>query len=199
MGAYLSNVASIEGFLPSSLATAASPLAPIVGFLPQLGLCAFIGFSLGGKDLIAACAAQTAAFVMLNKVSTSQYFTWFLWFLPIVAPSLEFASSAEAVLVGSVWVASQVSVPSLPLLETLSSFDQYANEIAQAAWLSQAYLLEFKAIDTYLSTYLTSLLLVVAHAWVLVRCFTAWGRSRQTQLRASMAATAASSSGKKAS
>lgn len=106
LGAYLSNVASSNGLLSTETS---SYLSPILGFLPQLLLCAFIGFSLGGKDLIAACAAQTAAFVMLNKVSTSQYFTWFLWFLPIVAPSLQFASWTEAALVLFVWVASQVS------------------------------------------------------------------------------------------
>lgn len=71
-------------FLPAYLTRVASPSASpeadllgavqgaLVGFAPQLGLVALLGWTLGGRDLITACAAQTLAFVAFNKVSTSQ-------------------------------------------------------------------------------------------------------------------------------
>lgn len=126
----------------------------VLSFVPQLLLTAYIGFSVGGKDLIAGLAFQTIAFVAWNKVCTSQYYMWFLWFLPLLAPSLRFDSTAEIVTILVVWVS------------------------AQAIWLSQAYLLEFKALDTFLQTWAASVLLLIVHAWILISLVRAWARGR---------------------
>ena len=54
-----------------------SLFARLVSFGPQLGLVAFLGILYGSEDLPFACFSQTFAFVMLNKVVTSQVCT--LW------------------------------------------------------------------------------------------------------------------------
>lgn len=130
-------------------------LQPLFGFVPQLAATAYIGFAVGGKDLIAALTLQTMAFVALNKVCTSQYFMWFIWFLPLLAPHLSFSGGKrEIVALTVIWVG------------------------AQAIWLSQAFLLEFKAMDTYVRTWLASLLLLFVHAFIIVRLTRAWSRAR---------------------
>jgi GPI mannosyltransferase 1 subunit M len=162
--------------LPASL-TESKPLLdlfqsiqPILGFVPQLLATAYIGFSIGGQDLIAALTFQTMAFVALNKVCTSQYFMWFLWFLPLIGPHLSFpGGKGELFTLIGVWVS------------------------AQALWLSQAYLLEFKALDTYTRTWIASLIVLAAHTLLILRLINAWSLAR---LQAQKIADKASTSGK---
>jgi GPI mannosyltransferase 1 subunit M len=137
--------------------------SPIVSFGPQLLLTAALGFSLGGFDLVAAFFAQTMAFVHWNKVITSQYFLWYLWLLPVLLPTLQFKSTAKAGLTLAVWIGSQ------------------------ALWLSQAYLLENKAQDTYLRVWLAGLVFLGAQAWVLATVIQAWGRGRNAYVDATKA------------
>lgn len=90
-------------------------LQPYLAFIPQLGLSAYLGFSIGSQDLVAAMTFQTIAFVAFNKVCTSQYYMWIIWFLPIIAPSLHFSGGIKEV--GSLvalWVAAQVSIQKIP-------------------------------------------------------------------------------------
>jgi phosphatidylinositol glycan class M len=162
-------------FLPSYLS--ASPLSSAVAdawpsifsaflsiqafsvFLPQLALTAYIGFSMGAQDLVAAMTFQTIAFVAFNKVCTSQYYVWIIWFLPIIAPSLHFrGGNKDVIRLVVVWI------------------------LAQAFWLSQAYLLEFRALDTYVTVWIASLLLLLVHAWLLVSLVQAWANGRQKSL-----------------
>lgn len=145
-------------------------MQPILGFIPQLLATAYIGFSIGGQDLIAAFTFQTMAFVALNKVCTSQYFMWFLWFLPLLGPHLSFSGGKRElfILIG-IWVA------------------------VQALWLSQAYLLEFKALDTFTRTWLASLTVLAVHAFLLIRLINAWALAR---LQAQTVAEKASKNGK---
>lgn len=127
-----------------------------LAFIPQLAVTAYLGFSIGGQDLIAAMTFQTISFVTFNKVCTSQYYMWILWFLPILAPFLHFKQGYRSVMtLLSVWV------------------------LAQAIWLSQAYLLEFKAKDVYLRVWMASLFLQATHAWMLVKLVQAWTDGRQ--------------------
>lgn len=103
------------------------------------------------------------AFVHWNKVVTSQYFLWYLWLLPILLPTLRFQSTAKAGVTLAMWVGSQ------------------------ALWLSQAYLLENKAQDTYIRVWLAGLLFLWAQAWVLVTVIQAWGRGRNAYVDATKA------------
>ncbi|PWN52760.1 hypothetical protein IE53DRAFT_384772 [Violaceomyces palustris] len=127
----------------------------LTSFLPQLGLTSYVGWVLGGKDVVSACAAQTLVFVTFNKVCTSQYFMWFLWLLPVILPSLRFKSRVQPILMISAWVATQ------------------------SVWLGQAYLLEFKAKQVFLEVWSSSLLLLVCHCYLIVACLDAWRRERR--------------------
>ncbi|WFD04227.1 GPI mannosyltransferase 1 [Malassezia obtusa] len=151
-------------FLPTYLARAfdatdaAGPLqalytlasSPLVSFVPQLLTCAYVGFRLGGRDLVLSCAVQTVVFVALNKVYTSQYFLWYLGFVPVLGTTLAFRSAAHPALLLAVWGA------------------------AQGIWLYWAYQLEFRAQDTFVPLWLSSLLLLAMHVYVVQACLTAW-------------------------
>ncbi|XP_065658065.1 GPI mannosyltransferase 1 isoform X3 [Hydra vulgaris] len=59
-----------------------------IAFLPQLVTVVWLGFKYSAH-LPFACFLQTFAFVSLNKVCTSQYFIWYIVFLPLVYPYLQ--------------------------------------------------------------------------------------------------------------
>lgn len=158
---YLSTVAAPSGEIGGDeLSRAIAPWVlellqfPLISFLPQLGLVAYVGFSLGAKDVVAGFFAQTFIFVHWNKVITSQYFTWYLWLLPVLLPTLAFRSTAGGVTTLVVWIASQ------------------------ALWLSQAYLLELRAQDTFLATWAAGLAFLASQTWVLVAVLDAWSNAR---------------------
>jgi len=132
-----------------------------VAFIPQLAVTAYLGFSMGSQDLVAAITFQTMAFVTFNKVCTSQYYMWIIWFLPIIGPSLHFSGGNKQVIkLVVIWI------------------------LAQAAWLSQAFLLEFKAKDTYVRVWTASLILLFTHVWLLIKLVQAWANGRQEALTA---------------
>ena len=135
------------GALQSVYVLAASPL---LSFVPQLVACAYVGFKLGGRDLILSCAVQTVVFVAWNKVYTSQYFLWYLVFVPVVGTTLHFGRALQPVLLAAAWAA------------------------AQAVWLFWAYRLEFLAQDTLVPLWLSSLLLLATHVYVVRACLHAW-------------------------
>ncbi|KAJ3161912.1 GPI mannosyltransferase 1 [Geranomyces variabilis] len=136
---YLSSV------LPASAqGAAAGVLSAILSFLPQLGLVSVLGAVLA-KDIAFACFAQTFAFVMLNKVCTSQYFMWYICFLPVILPSSRLCGDkwkhGLALLV--LWVA------------------------AQALWLSQAYRLEHLGHNTFRELWAASAAFYLVNAVIL--------------------------------
>ncbi|KAJ3156793.1 hypothetical protein HDU86_003559 [Geranomyces michiganensis] len=136
---YLSSVS------PASLSgAAAGVLSSIVSFLPQLTLVLILGAMLA-KDIVFACFAQTFAFVMLNKVCTSQYFMWYICFLPVILPSSR--------LCGDMWRHG------LALLALWVG--------AQALWLSQAYRLEHLGHNTFRELWAASALFYVVNAIIL--------------------------------
>ncbi|KAK0610564.1 PIG-M-domain-containing protein [Bombardia bombarda] len=135
-------------YLTSAFPTLSSALLRIesVAFLPQLLLsCVLIPLVMAKKDLPTAMLAQTFAFATFNKVCTSQYFLWYMIFLPLYLPRSSFlrnktlGSSALAL-----WVASQ------------------------GLWLQQGYELEFLGKSTFLpGLWLASLGFFLVNCWIL--------------------------------
>lgn len=95
----------------SSLEKPTSDLASLA-FVPQLAISAII-FPLifAQKSLVNTLFLQTLAFVSLNKVMTSQYFIWFLIFLPIYlrSSSLLGTNKVQGFFCLILWIASQGS------------------------------------------------------------------------------------------
>ncbi|KIJ16801.1 glycosyltransferase family 50 protein, partial [Paxillus involutus ATCC 200175] len=114
--------------------------SPLTSLIPQLSLSLGAGLLFGGRttDLPFAWFVQTYAFVLFNRVCTSQYFLWYTLFLPLLAPRMRFSWSGVAVWAGT-----------------------------QALWLAEAYKLEFLGEQVFFSLWLRSLVYVAGHAWVL--------------------------------
>ena len=128
--------------------------SPLVSFLPQLILSLGTGLlSLDLKnfrtrqtlksDIPFIWFIQTSTFVLFNKVCTSQYFLWYLLFLPLLLPNLHMSRFKMVVCVG-VWTG------------------------VQGLWLSEAYKLEFLGQDVFLGLWFRSLIYVIGSAWVLI-------------------------------
>ncbi|ROV88474.1 hypothetical protein VMCG_10457 [Cytospora schulzeri] len=117
-----------------------------VAFLPQLLLsCVLIPFVMAKKDLPATMLAQTWAFVAFNKVCTSQYFLWYLVFLPLYLPHSSFLRNPRLGITAlALWV------------------------LTQAAWLHQGYALEFLGESTFIpGLWISSLAFFLANCWIL--------------------------------
>ncbi|KAH9903795.1 glycosyltransferase family 50 protein [Xylariomycetidae sp. FL2044] len=117
-----------------------------VAFLPQLLLSTVLIPLVGAKkDLPTTMLAQTFAFVTFNKVCTSQYFLWYMVFLPIYLPTSSLLRSpALGVTALGLWVATQ------------------------ALWLQQGYNLEFLGLSTFVpGLWLASLAFFLVNCWVL--------------------------------
>ncbi|KAG8836215.1 GPI mannosyltransferase 1 [Serendipita sp. 399] len=92
---------------------------------------------------------QTFIFVTLNKVCTSQYFMWYIWFLPLAIPHLAEpnqqgggVSTYKAWCMVALWVG------------------------AQAVWLSQGYLLEFMGKEVFLHLWVCGLIMLWTDSWI---------------------------------
>jgi GPI mannosyltransferase 1 subunit M len=117
-----------------------------LAFLPQLLLSTFlIPLTISKTSLPRAMLAQTFAFVAFNKVCTSQYFLWYLIFLPIYLP-------------GSVLVRKP----------TLGAGALAAWVGGQGVWLWHGYRLEMAGESTFVpGLWLSSLLFFVVNCWIL--------------------------------
>jgi phosphatidylinositol glycan class M len=94
---------------------------------------------------------QTFTFVTFNKVCTSQYFMWYLWFLPLVIPRLLPApdsSGGISAMKGGLMVALWVA--------------------AQALWLSQGYRLEFLGEGVFVELWTSGVIMLGINAWLVV-------------------------------
>ncbi|KAG7666356.1 GPI14 [[Candida] subhashii] len=116
-------------------------------FIPQLLISAIIlPLTFAKQDLISSLFLQTFAFVTFNKVMTSQYFIWFLIFLPhfLSKSSLITSKKLLGIIALLVWIGSQ------------------------ASWLYFAYQLEFLGINTFDHGLLyTSIIFFLSNCWCL--------------------------------
>jgi GPI mannosyltransferase 1 subunit M len=115
----------------------------LAAFVPQLGLCAFLGarFAAAG-DLPFALLAQTAAFVALNRVATVQYLHWVLALVPLALPRCA-ASLPRATAVHAAWL------------------------LVQLAWNAPAGHLELRSQSVHAAVWAGSLAFLAANAGVL--------------------------------
>ena len=115
-------------------------------FVPQLGLTALIGFGLGNRaPLPFVCFIQTMVFVTFNRVCTSQYFMWSLWFLPLMLPNLRVSERGSMAMLG-LWIAGQ------------------------AVWLSFGYRLEFLGQGVFQELFGASVAFFVISVAVICYC-----------------------------
>jgi GPI mannosyltransferase 1 subunit M len=117
-----------------------------LAFIPQLTLSTIlIPLALSKSSLPRAMLAQTFAFVTFNKVCTSQYFLWYLIFLPIYLPgSILIRKPALGFSVLAAWVAGQ------------------------GVWLWQGYKLEMLGESTFVpGLWLSGLLFFAVNCWIL--------------------------------
>ncbi|KAI1131850.1 glycosyltransferase family 50 protein [Nemania abortiva] len=145
---YLTSSASSR---PLSLGSQQAPSTPpwtakieSAAFAPQLLLSTILIPLVGAKkDLPTTMMAQTFAFVAFNKVCTSQYFLWYMVFLPLYLPNSSLLkNSALGVTALALWVSTQ------------------------GLWLQQGYNLEFLGLSTFVpGLWLSSL------AFYAVNCF----------------------------
>ncbi|GLB23289.1 GPI mannosyltransferase 1 [Aspergillus tubingensis] len=117
-----------------------------LAFIPQLLLSVMvIPLVLAKKSLPGAMLAQTFAFVTFNKVCTSQYFLWYLIFLPFYLPG---SSMLKALRFGGVVALAWV--------------------VGQALWLQQGYNLEFLGLSSFMpGLFLASLGFFAVNVWIL--------------------------------
>jgi phosphatidylinositol glycan class M len=140
-------------YLSSAQTTSTSGIEPTrsisfesLAFLPQLLLSTvLIPLALAKRDLPSTMLAQTLAFVTFNKVCTSQYFLWYLIFLPLYLPD---SSLRRRPWLGITAVAMWV--------------------LGQALWLQQGYQLEFLGKSTFVpGLFGASLLFFGINCWIL--------------------------------
>ncbi|EEH04683.1 GPI mannosyltransferase [Histoplasma capsulatum G186AR] len=136
---YLSSSSTAQG---TSLGSNLESLA----FIPQLALsAALIPLALAKKDLAGTMLAQTFAFVTFNKVCTSQYFLWYMIFLPLYLPYSLFVKK--------------------PLLG-ISALTLWIG--GQALWLYQGFRLEFHGLSTFApGLFVASLIFFLVNVWIL--------------------------------
>ncbi|KAF9646397.1 glycosyltransferase family 50 protein [Thelephora ganbajun] len=131
--------------------------SPLISFVPQMGLSLLAGFLFARRkqDLVFTWFVQTFVFVLFNKVCTSQYFLWYLLFLPLLIPHLSLSLGKMIALVG-VWAGTQ------------------------ALWLSEAYKLEFLGENVFYGLWVRGLIYVLGNAWVLVQILDSYDRKYRT-------------------
>lgn len=134
-----------------SMVSWSSPLTSLAenvekfAFIPQLTILAIlVPLLLARENLFGCLFIQTFAFVTFNKVMTSQYFIWFLIFLPhyLATSSLLQKSKVRAIVMLVLWV------------------------LTQASWLSFAYQLEFLGENTFAQLFLSSALFFLTNCYI---------------------------------
>ena len=116
-----------------------------LAFIPQLLLSVVvIPLALTKRNLAGTMLAQTFAFVAFNKVCTSQYFLWYLVFLPVYLPDSTLLWGRRGIIMLVAWV------------------------LGQALWLQQGYRLEFLGLSSFApALWVASIGFFLANCWIL--------------------------------
>ena len=133
----------------------------LAAFLPQL-ILTFVVIPLAfrprtSQAVVACFFAQTLAFVTFNKVVTSQYFLWYLVFLPLYLPQSPFLARPRlGVAALAAWV------------------------LGQALWLYHAFRFEMKGESTMTGMWLSSLVFFLVNVAILGEVIGAAARATST-------------------
>ncbi|KAK7529134.1 PIG-M-domain-containing protein [Phyllosticta citribraziliensis] len=130
-------------------------------FVPQILFSTIaIPMALAKKDLASTMLAQTFAFVTFNKVCTSQYFLWYLVFLPFYLPrSSLLKKPRKGIAALLLWI------------------------LGQALWLQQGYELEFLGRSTFArGLWSSSVVFFLINAWILGVIISDVGNARPDQI-----------------
>ncbi|KAF6796967.1 GPI mannosyltransferase (FHA domain-containing protein) [Colletotrichum sojae] len=133
-------------YLTSAFPSTSTIKIESVAFLPQILLSTLlIPLVVAKKDLAISMMAQTFAFVTFNKVCTSQYFLWYMVFLPIYLPGSSFLQNPRLGVTALVlWI------------------------VSQAAWLQQGFQLEFLEYSTFFpGLFASSVGFFLVNCWIL--------------------------------
>ncbi|KAK8170778.1 GPI mannosyltransferase [Phyllosticta citrichinensis] len=126
-------------------------------FVPQIFFSTIaIPMALAKKDLASTMLAQTFAFVTFNKVCTSQYFLWYLVFLPFYLPNSSLLKKPrKGIAALLLWI------------------------LGQALWLQQGYELEFLGRSTFArGLWSSSVFFFLINTWILGVIISDVGNSR---------------------
>ena len=132
-----------------------------LAFVPQLLLSVvLIPLALAKKNLAGAMLAQTFAFVTFNKVCTSQYFLWYMVFLPVYLPDASHLWGRQGLLMLAAWV------------------------VGQAAWLEQGWELEFIGRSSFVpGLWLASIGFFLVNCWILKGIVEVAGASTKAEVQ----------------
>lgn len=192
-GIYLSMLPPSSPLTSSGLSSFAAPVLPylttalqairhpLISFLPQATLVLALGWSMEPMlGLERTAFLQTAAFVVFNKVCTSQYFVWFIPLIPaliaeggpLASASLASTLDATRARVADGRGAVESQLPRQHLARLAMSRRKAGILVAawitgQAAWLGSAYRLELLAQDAYLQVWASGIALFGVSVWIL--------------------------------
>lgn len=105
-----------------------------------------IAHTIAPKDLSMACMIQSMAFVAFNKVSTAQYFVWYLCWISITLPRIKKHSRNATML-----LRASIAWP-----------------LALCHWLVWAYLLEFQGQPVHMFVWMAGILFFFTNCWCIV-------------------------------
>lgn len=136
-----------ESLTSGSLTAIVLDMIEKAALVPQLVLSGIvIPLVLARKSITNCMFIQTLTFVTFNKVMTSQYFIWFLIFLPSYLGTsllLSKLNAAKATAMLASWV------------------------VSQGIWLFYAYKLEFLGENTFNELFMASILFFLTNCWLI--------------------------------
>ncbi|ORZ39676.1 PIG-M-domain-containing protein [Catenaria anguillulae PL171] len=136
---------SVSATAAAAASVPAASASALLPFVAQMSMVVLLGAVYAPVDLVVAMFMQTFAFVAFNKVMTSQYFMWWLCYLPMVLARMRGKIGWRR---GLAWIGMWV--------------------LAQALWLQNAFLLEFRATNTFRQLFWSGLFLFAVHVGLLV-------------------------------